>query len=356
VVDQQAPPAFPRAELPGVGTVSLATLGELRDAQRTERARVDRMAWQVAELGGQAEDCLAAAGAVLVPRRAWWPVPPELSSHLARAEQLASRIALLDRRLGGPGPPPGGSTPGSGLLGWAGGRRAQRSRERAAAQLRQSLVVIAGAAAGAGAGVPDVGPLLERAEQLRAWTESLRQTLTGAAGRLAALEHEIRLREEAERRMGFDSLHLAGYFRLHGLPAIERPMTLEAGEVAHLAVPATLVRTPSGLRRGGGSGNVPIAYTGINPWVGVLRPSRAPRPAVEQADAGTLVVTSRRLAFVGAAQPLAVPLASVVDVDVYEDGIAVLSLGRESPDLLLVTAPRQVVFYFNWALASEMAY
>jgi hypothetical protein len=353
VAEEPAPPTFPRAELPGVGTVSLTTLGELRDVWRTERARVDQLTWQAAELDAQVEDWLAAAGAVLVPRRAWWPVPAELEAQVARAERLASRIALLDRRTGGPELAPAGPGPGSPTRGWA-AQRARRSRERAAAQLRRSLVVVARAGAEAGTGVPDVGPLLEHAEQLQARAEGVRSALATASGRLAALEQEIRLREEAERRLGFDSLHLAAYFRLHGLPVVQSPLALEAGETAHLAVPATLVWALSGLRRGVGSGGLPVTCTGINPWVGVLRSQRAPRQAGEQVDSGVLVVSSRRLAFQGGAQSLAVPLASVVDLDVYDDGIAVLALGREDPALLLVGSPRHVVFSFNWALASDL--
>ena len=355
MVEQSAPPTFPRAELSGVGVVSLATLEELRGARHTEQARVEQMAWQVAELGLQVEDCLAAAGALLVPRRAWWPVPPELYPHLAEAERLASRISLLDRQIGDLGPAPDRSDLVFRIRGWGGGQRVRRSRDRTAAQLRRALVLIASAGATAGAGVPDVGPLFEQADQLWARAEGLRGALTAASGRLGALEQEIRLREEAERRMGFDSLHLAAYFRLHGLPAVQSPLALETGEVAHLAVPATLVRTPSGARPGGGPAGVSAAYTGIHSWVGVLRSRPAPRQAVEQTDDGALVVSSRRLAFVGSTQPVTIPLASVVDVDVYTDGIAVLPLGRENPDLFLVAAPTHVAFYFNWALANELA-
>ena len=157
-----------------------------------------------------------------------------------------------------------------------------------------------------------------------------------------------------ERQLGFDSLHLAAHFRLHGLPAIEVPFPLQAGEVAHLATGAALARMPPGRRPSGGPGTrVPaVAHTGVHQWVGGLLDRAAPGQGAQPGDRGTLVVTNQRLAYVGTAEPVDVPLAAVVDVDVYADAVAVFRLGREVPDLILTGEPRQVAFYLNWALAS----
>jgi hypothetical protein len=79
--------------------VSLPTLDELRDARNTAQANANHLALQAVELDRQAEDRFADAGALLVPRRAWWQVPAELSPWLAEAERLVARILLLDQRI-----------------------------------------------------------------------------------------------------------------------------------------------------------------------------------------------------------------------------------------------------------------
>ncbi len=338
--------------------VSLATPDELRDAPSAEQANADQLAWQAAQLNRQAEDRFAEAGALMVPRRAWWQVPAELSPLLAEAERLVARILLLDERIADleRAPQPDVRHGISKIRGWVSKCAAQNDRVRAATQLRRTLVMIARTGARAGVAVPDVEPVLEQATELQARAEGLRAALAATSSRLSALESEIRLREVADRQMGFDSLYLGAHFQMHGLPAIQSPLKLEAGEVAYLATDAALARMPTGTqhaRSGSGSG-VSVTYTGIRHWIGTVRNHSAPLRALRPIDTGTLVVSSLRLAFIGSTQSVAISLDAVVDVDVYTDAIALSRLGREVPDFFLVTAPRQVAFYLNWAMSTGM--
>jgi len=204
--------------------------------------------------------------------------------------------------------------------------------------------------------VLDVEPLLDHAVELRARAEGIRATAASVASRLVALEQEIALRAEAERRLGVDALHLAAYARAHGLPAVPCPFELEPGEVAHLVLEARLARMPAGSRqpRGHPNSGVAVSHTGIRQWVGRLRNDPAPRAGASGVDTGCLVVSSLRLLFVGRTESVAISLAGVVDVDVFTDGIAVFRLGREAPDLFLLTGPRLVVLYLNWALSAAV--
>jgi len=350
MVEQEAPAAYPAVELSGVGVVSLVALAELRAARTAEQAVVDRLAWQVEDMDRQVEDRLAEAGALLVPRRAWWEVPPGAVPHVAEAERLALRIAGLDQRIAAAGPEPDGLA--ATLRSWAGGGP-RRERARASAALRQALVEVARAAVQAGARVPDAEPLLQQAVDVEARAGHGRRVLAEALARLGALHRELRVREEAERELGFDSLHLAAYFRAHGLPAVQVSLPLRPGEVAHLATAAALGRLPPGPRRTGGAGvrTPALACTGVRQWVGVFLNRAA--PVQTPADRGTLVVTNQRVELVGGAEAVSVPLAAVLDVEVYADALAVYRLGREAPDLFLVAEPRHVAFYLNWALATS---
>jgi hypothetical protein len=100
---------------------------------------------------------------------------------------------------------------------------------------------------------------------------------------------------------------------------------------------------------------VPVAHTGIRHWIGSVRSRSALLQSVTPIDTGTLVVSSLRLAFIGRTESVAVSLDAIVDVDVYTDAIVVPRLGGEEPDYLLVTAPRQVAFYLNWAMSTGMS-
>ena len=356
---QLAPPTFPQVPVAGVGLISLATLDELRDARETEQANANHRAWQAAELDRQAEDRLADAGALLVPRRAWWRVPVELSPWLIEAERLAVRVLTLDERL--EGLQQTSSPRGRRLVGWVRRRVSERAatkdRVRAAGQLRETLVTIARTGAEAGAAVPDVQPLLYRAGELQARAEGLRTTLAAAVTRLSALDHEIAQRELAGQHMGFDALYLSAYLQMHGMPPVQSPLNLEANEVAYLTVQATLARMPIGTRGTASlsKDGVSIAYTGIHGWIGGVQNRAAPNGAFKRIDAGTLVVSSSRLAFIGRTESVAIWLGAVVDVDIYTDAIAVSQLGRDEPDLFLVTAPLHVAFYLNWAMAAAIA-
>ena len=335
--------------------VSLATLDELRDARNTVKANANHLAWQAVELDRQVEDRFADAGAILVPRRAWWQVPVDLSPWLAEAERLAARILLLDQRLAGfdQVPSPDKQHMARPFGRWLNKLAATRQRARAAAHLRTTLVSIARTGAAAGMSVPDVHPLLEQATELHARAEGLRAALAAASSRLGALDREICMREQADRRMGFDSLYLAAQFQVHGPPAILSPLQTEADEVAYLATEAALARMATGTSNAGGVSNdwASVAYAGIRRRVGALRNRSASPRGVEPIDSGTLVVSSRRLAFIGGTEWVAVSLDAVMDVDVYTDAIAVSRLGGEQPDFFLVDAPRHVAFYLDWAMS-----
>lgn len=350
---QGDPPAFRQVDIQTVGTVSLATLDEVREAKRAEQAKGDHLTARAAELEEHAEDRLAEAGALLVPRRAWWEAPAELSSTLSEAERLVAHISRLDERIALMSQPEGGLV--SRIIEWW--RHALGwDRARAAMRLRRALVMIARAGAAAAPWVPEVKPLLDEAAELHARAEGLHATVASVRSRLDTLDQEVRMREEAQRRMGFDSLHLAAYYLTNGMPAIPSPIELPAGEVAYLAVDAQLARMPVATRQArtsAGSG-VSAAHTGLRHWVGAFRNRAAPAKDLHQVDTGILVISSLRLMFIGSNESFAIALGAVFDMTIYDDGLAVFHLSREGSDLFLVTAPMYVAFCVNWAMSIRL--
>ncbi len=328
------PGQFAQVTLSGVGPVSLVPLDELRAARREAYERADALAVQAADLEARAEDRLADAGALLVPRREWWPVPLELAPQLVKADRLVARIARLDQR----------GVDGNDLF----SRMRRYQRARAASRLRSLLVEIALAGGEAGVDVPDVEPPLDEAARLAAHAYGVRGDLDEARARLGDLDHETRAREAAVGRLGFDSLHLAAHFRGYGLPLVQSPVELDAGERAHLAVDAALAPPLPMAAAGRDPWPDSLASTGIHHWLGTFRSGPAPNPGAQLIDTGVLVVTDRRIVFGGRAGTIAVPLAGVLAMDVYDNAVAVLQLGRDAGDLFLVAEPRLMAFYANW--------
>jgi hypothetical protein len=312
----------------GVGVVSLTTLDELRAARQAEQEHVDLLARETADLAARAEDRLADVGALLVPRHEWWPVPPELEPRLRAADRLVAAITRLEGRTD-----------------WLSRQR----RGYASGRLRRVLLEIAHAGAEAGIDVPDVEPALEEAASLDGHAREYRTALEAEQAALAQLDQEIRLREDAERSLGFDSVYLAAHLRAHGMPVVHSPVELHPGEVAHLTMDAALAPPTHMTAPGpGAGGGVALAHTGIQQWIGTLRNGPTPVIGAQPVDTGVLAVTSQQIVFVGRAAVVGVPLDAVLAMDVYHDGLTVLQLGREEADVFLVPDPRLAAFYVNW--------
>jgi hypothetical protein len=342
------PSAFPQVGLPGLGLVSLASLDELYQAQLTEQADLDQINWQAAELDRHAEDSLADAGAMLVPRRASWQVPLELSPWMPEADRLVTRIATLDEhiaRLDARVEHGDASRPS--LTGWR-RRLAAGQRARAIQRLRGVLVHVGRAGADAGSEAPGAGPLLGQAAQQRARAASMRAAALEAAARLDATSQEIAMRVGAIQEMGFDSLHLAAYFRAHGLPAIGSPMPLARGEVAHLTTAAALAETPAHKAEGG---PVPGALTGLPSWVGWFHVGALTTDYRVPMAVGTLVVTNQRLLFTSGDTVDSMPLGSIIEMDVFDDGMCVTHTGSGGTLCARLASPRMAAFYINWSRA-----
>ena len=341
---------FTQVDVVGAGSISMATIDQLRGALGTLRHQIQQQQDELREAGDKTEDALADLGALLVPRRGWWNPPTEFHPQLLEAERLVAQIALLDERIARaePNRPPGAAATLLGVPARVARRDPVHERSRAAGKLRNVLVQIAsaaGATAPAVGGVPDAEPLLTKAFELQSRASELRAASSAAEAQAAALDRELRARDEAARQMGFDALHLAAYFRAHGMPAVESPVELQRGEVAHFCTGVALSRSTIGVRLPGFT--PPAAHTGVRFWLGTFRSGSM--PALPALDTGTLTISNRMLHFAGGSQAFATPLDNLVEIDVYADALAVLALGRESAEFYRVAAPRQVAFYLNWA-------
>jgi len=351
---------FEHIQLPDVGSVTLATLDQLRQARQQEDAAARSVGNEAAEANAQMQDRYADVGALLVPAKNSWPVPTELAPGVERAEQLVGAIRATDARLADLN---AGSSQGlSGLFSrvknWGSKKELQRQRARTSADLR-SLLVDVGQRGGslASQSIPALGPMLEQAAAAAAAESQKTEEAQVVNSRITALDSEIRRRLDAEHEMGFDALYTSAYMKRFGAPAVTSPLELKKGESACFVCPAVLARIQSRTQFVGSSSgfSFPIGHTGIRYRVGSFRGHPIQQQSLTRLDTGLLVVTNQRLAFVGQSKSVAIQLTKVVHVEAYTDAVAVLHEGKENADYFLTTTPKRTVFYINWALNSAAA-
>lgn len=306
-----------------------------------------------ADLQRQASDKRAAAGAILVPRSNEWDVPPALQGTLEQARALVAEIksgddtteSLKEQESHG------------NVLGRIGAWRQVHSlshdRESKAGELSKLLIEIATAAPATG--VAEAETERQAASGLEAEAGKLGTEIDQTRAKVASLNEEISRRKAAIAAMGFDALYEAAQLKTSGPTPVESPLILKAGETAFLSVSATLSRI---VRRthyvGGSSGfSFPIGHTGIRYRVGSFSGHPVEQESLTRLDAGTFVLTGQRLAFIGHAKSISMPLDKVLHVEVYNDAIAVFKEGRENPDFFLMSEPKHALFLLNWLLGTK---
>jgi hypothetical protein len=203
--------------------------------------------------------------------------------------------------------------------------------------------------------VPAADVIASQARSADTQTQEVASRAAESATVAAGLSAELQRRTDAEHDMGFDSLYLAAYLNSYGPHVVESPLVLKRGEQASVSAPAVLSRQQIQRRWVGGSQgfSFPIGHTGIRYRVGSFHGHPVEQQSLGRIDAGSLVVTNQRIAFIGATKSVSVPLAKLLHIQCYSDGLAIFQEGRESPDFFLVSQPKYVLFYINWFLTQN---
>lgn len=346
---------FKRVELPG-GPVSLVPIEQI-EARITELgASAAQAQAQAEDFANQAQAKMAEAGAVMADRWQEWPAQ-ELSAPIRQVIGLQQQLASL-----GAGLSEVQLHPHHGLSGVfeklrddAEASGLQHQHQAISQQLKVLCEQIAGSAPPTT--VPD-------ADAARAEAASLRQKSTAfearskaaldASGRLA---DEVKRRQEAGKGLGFDPLFTAAQLTASGAEPIQTPLITKRGEQACFATPASLSRHIRRTRYEGASQgfSFPIGHTGIRYRVGSFRGHPVQWEQLVKVDSGTLIITNQRLAFVGSLKSITVPLAKVIHVEVYTDGVSVFHEGREDPEYFQCGRPQEFLLYLNWCLSQLSA-
>jgi hypothetical protein len=128
-------------------------------------------------------------------------------------------------------------------------------------------------------------------------------------------------------------------------------MTLKRGEVLHLAGTAQLLKEVIQREYQAGSRGVSFrVMKGLSYRVGTTRGQMVEvGRTLEAIDEGDLCITSQRAVFTGTRKRIEMPYASLLDMNVYTDGIHVHISGRQNPSMFRVTNGPMVAAAINAA-------
>ena len=333
------------------GPVTLATLDQLEARVTQWRNWIAESTTMARLLRSQADDHLAAAGAVLVARAADWPVPADLKATVEQAQAIRARIAADDSSVAALKD----QEASAGILARVGVRHHEHQvlhdRDTAATQVRALLIPIARSAPSTG--IAEAEAERKSASDLEVQASNLETQIQAAQARDSSRDEEIARRKSAINEMGFDSLFEAAVLQTSGAPSVDSPLLLKRGEQAYLSVAATLARMVSKTHYVGGSSgfSFPIGHTGIRYRVGSFRGQPVSQQSLTRLDTGEFVVTNQRVAYVGRTKSVSVQLEKILHVEVYNDAISIAREGKENPDFYLMASPKHAVFLINWVLS-----
>lgn len=340
-------------DLPG-GRVTLEPVEQLtaqRDQLVSQAADLDARATQLTQDAVVKE---RQAGAILVANREVWATS-EHSENLAKIDRPRGQIDQVDAQL-----EELTSQTRQGLSGFF-KRFGDRQRRASLMKQRDQLATQVGAALKELAEhaprttVPEADDLLSAARNERAQGAQLRDQRQAQEAATEALSDEIRRRDDAINKLGFDALWTAAWLQSHEPPAIASPVTLKRGEVAWVSVAAVLSRQTTRTQFTGSSQGLsfPIGHTGVRYRVGSFRGHPIQTTTLKDLDSGSLVLTNQRLVFIGRVRSVTAGLGHIVHVEAYTDALGVFQDRRETPDFFKLKAPHYVLFYINYALERQ---
>jgi hypothetical protein len=334
------------------GPVTLVELGALRARVQVIESERDTAAQEALSLRALAQDLRVRVGRTLMAKPGEWAPTPEAAELLGRAVSMSGKVVADSSELESLRSAEHGGLAGlAGRLGtWNERRRLSNERTELESQLQQLLSQIGQQSPQAD--LPELESIRKQAVSADAQAQLLQARAASLSTAVAITKSELKRRSEAERELGFDAPYLGAYLTAYGPQRLQSPLILKPGEQASAVVTATFARQQIHRQWVGGSQgfSFPIGHTGIRYRVGSFHGRPIETQSLTHLDAGQLVVTNQRIAFIGRAKSTSIPLAKLMHVECYSNAVAAFIEGRENPDFYLMSEPKYVLFMINWFL------
>lgn len=203
-------------------------------------------------------------------------------------------------------------------------------------------------------GIPEVDALLVEAGQAEARVRDLADTHAAVSIELQRVTDEIKRRNEVKSKLGFDALGLEADLMVNGIRPIQTSLVLKPKEIAAAEVPATLCRFKTKTEFVGGSHGVSIPLGhGFRYRVSSYRGHPVQSQYLAHLDTGKLIVTNKRLVFIGAQREVSTAIPKLLQIEPYSDAVGIAREGKESKDVYLVPNPAYVVQLVQWMISQQ---
>jgi hypothetical protein len=334
------------------GQVTLVDLVALRTRAEALQKEASEAVGEATSLRALAEGLWAQLGEKLIASREKWSPNQQATTLTQQATSLSDQIAKDDAELESRRAKEHGGLSGLAFKvgSWNETRRLSDDRADLDSQRRTLLAQVA--RLNPQVQLDEVGPLRDQAVAADSQTIELENRAALASTAATNANQEVKRRSDAERELGFDGPYLAARLKTYGPQDVESPLILKRGERACWVAPANLARNQTRRQWVGGSQgfSFPIGHTGIRYRVGSFHGHPIEQQSLTKLDSGRLVITNQRIAFIGTTKSTSIPLAKLLHVECYSDGIAVFQEGRENPDFYLTAQSKYALFMINWFL------
>jgi hypothetical protein len=336
------------------GPITVVSLDLLRQAADTRKQRVQELSVQITSLQQLARDAQAKAGWILTTRQAEWQAGDK-SARIEAARGMGQLVSSLSESVADVR-----ARPHHGLGGLIQGvrdaheaRGVQHKLASASHELENRYRAVVDQL-DQPTGITEADSLLHEAREAEARVHELIGEQYLASTDVDRMSEEIKRRQDLVAKVGFDALGAQADLMVNGIRPIPTSLVLKPKEFAAVETPAALCRFTTRTQFVGGSQgiSIPLGH-GFRYRVSSFRGHPVQSQQLSRIDSGKLVVTNKRLVFLGSKRDVSTPLAKVLQVEPYSDAIGIAREGKEARDIYLVSNPAYVVLYLQWVVGHQ---
>jgi hypothetical protein len=336
------------------GPVTVTTIDYLEELSIQKQLELKQLADDVKHLDGETAEMQVQAGRVLTARSGAWS-STERMPRIEAAQGLERLVSNLDSTIAETTARPHHGIGGliQSLRDMHEGAELHSQLESAQGELNNRYRAVADSLEPS-TGLAEVDTLLAQLASKRSEITDLTVKLQQLTTELTRMTDELKHRKEVQASLGFDALGLQADLIANGLRAISANLVLKPKEVAVASSPATLCRYKARTQYVGGSQglSIPLGH-GFRYRISSFRGHPIQTDVLSQLDQGTLVITNQRLVFLGTKRDVSTPVAKLLQVEPFSNGIAVSREGKESRDIYLLPRPAYALLYLQWVVSHQ---
>jgi hypothetical protein len=336
------------------GPVTVTTIEHLEELSAQKQLELKQLADEVKQLEGDTAEMEVQAGRLLTARSGSWSSTDRMP-RIEAAQGLERLVSNLDHSIGETAARPHHGIGGliQGFRDKHEGAELESQLASAKSELNNRYRAVADGLEPS-TGLAEVDTLLAQLGSKRSQATDLTSRLQQLTTELQRLSDELKRRKEVESNLGFDALGLQADLVANGLRPISANLVLKPKEIAVASSPATLSRYKTRTQYVGGSQglSIPLGH-GFRYRVSSFRGHPIQTDVLSQLDQGTLVITNQRLVFLGTKRDVSTPVAKLLQVEPFSNGIAVSREGKESRDIYLLPRPAYALLYLQWVVSHQ---